>query len=114
MHGKYGDGLAPGSMPIATGELHQRGELSSVDVSVEDLNSKLYAASRLHGGTIANSFMKAWAVVLHNFLKSPEVCFGNRYLVSGRDVPVERIEDAVGLYINLVPCKYTIPQDSLL
>ncbi|PTB61124.1 hypothetical protein M431DRAFT_477510 [Trichoderma harzianum CBS 226.95] len=56
--------------------------------------------------------MTAWAVVLDNFVKSSEVCFG--YLVSGRDVPVERIEDAVGLYINLVPCKCTILQDSLL
>lgn len=56
--------------------------------------------------------MTAWAVMLPNFVNNPEVCFG--YLVSGRDVPVERIEDAVGLYINLVPCKCMIPQESSL
>ncbi|KAL7915759.1 condensation domain-containing protein [Trichoderma velutinum] len=109
---KYLDRLAPCSMPIVTGEHHQRGDLSSVDISVEHLNSKLYAASRLHGVTVANIFMTAWAIVLHSFVKSPEICFG--YLVSGRDVPMERIEDAVGLHINLVPYKCIIPQGSSL
>ncbi|KAL6814084.1 hypothetical protein V8C40DRAFT_277516 [Trichoderma camerunense] len=94
------------------GEPHQRGDLSSVDISVEHLNSKLYTASRLHGVIVANIFMTAWAVALHNFVKSPEVCLGS--LVSGRDVPVEMIEGAVGLYINLVSCKCTIPQDNSL
>lgn len=108
---KYLDGLSPCNIPITTGE-HQRGDLCSVDISMEHLSSKLHAASRLHGVTVANIFMTAWAVVLNNFVKSSDVCFG--YLVSGRDVPIERVEDAVGLYINLVPCKCVIPQDCSL
>jgi amino acid adenylation domain-containing protein/non-ribosomal peptide synthase protein (TIGR01720 family) len=108
----YIDGLSPCNLPIVASEHRRRGELCSVDISLEHLSRKLYAASKLHEVTVANIFMTAWAIVLRRFVESPEVCFG--YLVSGRDAPIERIEDAVGLYINLVPCKARISQDESL
>lgn len=104
--------ISPCNMPVNAVEIHNRGDLCSVEISMVQLTSKLYAASKLHEVTVANIFMTAWAVVLHIFTKSPQVCFG--YLVSGRDVPIERIEDAVGLYINLVPSKCNIVKDITL
>ena len=62
--------------------------------------------------TVANIFMAAWALVLHNAVSGSDVVFG--YLVAGRDVPVDGVEDAVGLYINLIPCHISISQTNSL
>ncbi len=57
---------------------------------------------RANGTSIANLFQLAWALVLRAFTESDNVCFG--YLTSGRDVPIDRIEDTLGPFINLLVC----------
>lgn len=55
---------------------------------------------RTYGVSISNVFQLAWALVLRAFTGSDNVCFG--YLTSGRDVPVDRIEEMVGPLISML------------
>lgn len=42
----------------------------------------------------------AWAMTLSRYVASDDVCFG--YLASGRDIPVDDIEQAVGPFVNML------------
>lgn len=53
--------------------------------------------------TLANLTLSAWAIVLRQFTKSDDVCFG--YLSAGRDAPVNGIQDMVGIFINMLCCR---------
>lgn len=53
--------------------------------------------------TFANLILAAWAIVLRSHTKSDDVCFG--YPSTGRDLPVPRIQDAVGIFINTLCCR---------
>lgn len=55
---------------------------------------------RTHGVSVANFFQVAWALVLRAFTGSDDICFG--YLTSGRDVPVDRIDEIVGPLISML------------
>lgn len=55
------------------------------------------------GLTPSNVLQTAWGLVLRWYTGTSDVCFG--YLTSGRDVPLEGIEDAVGLFINMLVCR---------
>lgn len=52
----------------------------------------------------------AWALVLRQHTGSTTPCFGN--LMSGRDVPVEGINDMIGPIIGLVPCRVRLDGQS--
>jgi amino acid adenylation domain-containing protein/non-ribosomal peptide synthase protein (TIGR01720 family) len=58
------------------------------------------------GVTLSNVLQLAWALVIRCYTGSDEVCFG--YLASGRDMPVEGIEDAVGAFINMLICRINL------
>jgi non-ribosomal peptide synthase protein (TIGR01720 family) len=58
------------------------------------------------GVTLSNLLQLAWALVIRCYTGSDEVCFG--YLASGRDMPVEGIEDAVGAFINMLICRINL------
>lgn len=45
----------------------------------------------------------AWAMVLGSYVGSENVCFG--YVVSGRDLPIDNIDQAVGVFINILVCR---------
>jgi hypothetical protein len=49
---------------------------------------------RTDGVSIANFFQIAWTLVLCTFMDSDDACFG--YLTSGRDVPVDRVDEIFG------------------
>ncbi|KAL3261959.1 hypothetical protein ABHI18_003269 [Aspergillus niger] len=53
--------------------------------------------------TLANLTLCAWAIVLRNCTGSDDVCFG--YPSAGRDSPVPGIQDAVGIFINMLCCR---------
>ncbi|KAH8425870.1 nonribosomal peptide synthase Pes1 [Aspergillus melleus] len=53
--------------------------------------------------TLANLTMTAWAIVLRKFTRSNDVSFG--YPSAGRDSPVPGIQDAVGIFINMLCCR---------
>jgi amino acid adenylation domain-containing protein/non-ribosomal peptide synthase protein (TIGR01720 family) len=62
--------------------------------------------------TLSNAFHTAWAVTLRNYTASADICFG--YLISGRDAPIPRIEDAVGPFVNLLVCRVGMDSRSTL
>lgn len=53
--------------------------------------------------TLATLTMTAWAIVLRKFTGSNDVLFG--YPSAGRDSPVLGIQDAVGIFINMLCCR---------
>lgn len=56
-----------------------------------------------HSVTLANLTLSAWAIVLRRFTGSDDVCFG--YPSTGRDAPVAGIQEAVGIFINMLCCR---------
>ncbi|KAG0155453.1 hypothetical protein PDIDSM_1030 [Penicillium digitatum] len=61
------------------------------------------AFCRRHNVTMWNLAALAWALVLRSFTNSDHVCFG--YVKSGRDLPIDGIEDAVGAILNPLTCR---------
>lgn len=56
-----------------------------------------------HGITLPTLIKAAWAMVLGAYNGTENVCFG--YVVSGRDLPIEDIDNAVGVFINILVCR---------
>ncbi|KAK5632808.1 hypothetical protein RRF57_008522 [Xylaria bambusicola] len=63
-----------------------------------------------HGFTISNIFQVAWAPILRYYANTDDICSG--YLTSGRDIPVHGIENAVGLFINMLKCRLQLDNSS--
>ncbi|PKY07567.1 nonribosomal peptide synthase Pes1 [Aspergillus campestris IBT 28561] len=53
--------------------------------------------------TMSNITLSAWAIVLRSFTDSDDICFG--YPSAGRDSSVPGIQDAVGVFINMLCCR---------
>ena len=62
--------------------------------------------------TLSNVMLVAWALVLRDYVRTDDVCFG--YLTSGRDAPVSGIQDAIGAYINMLVSRIKISATSSL
>lgn len=89
-------GIVKGSVPTQPTE-GMALENVTIDLNtVEDL--KKFGKSQ--GVTIANIFQVAWALVLSQYIESNDVSFG--YLSSGRDVPVEGVQEMLGPLINMM------------
>ena len=79
---------------------------------LRSLDQKLTHASELqsfctrNGVTLSNVLQLAWALVLHSYTGSDDVCFG--YLTAGRDIPVPGIQDAIGVFINMLTCRVNV------
>lgn len=86
-------------------------QLKSIQIELSDASS-LMEFCKLHEVTPANVFQVVWGLVLRLYTGSDNVCFG--YLTSGRDVPVDGIEDTVGLFINMLVCHMNAAVDSRL
>ncbi|WP_187355114.1 non-ribosomal peptide synthetase [Paenibacillus tengchongensis] len=55
----------------------------------------------------------AWGILLQKYSNTNDVIFGT--VLSGRDLPIEGINDMVGLFINTVPLRFKFsPNDSLV
>ncbi|KAL4862973.1 hypothetical protein BDV12DRAFT_34759 [Aspergillus spectabilis] len=94
----------PCQFPILNDGREQVQALESIDVELPGLTKEtLSAFSERYGITIANVVQTAWALVLRAFIGTDSVCYG--YLTSGRDAPLDGIEDAVGPFINMLVCR---------
>ncbi|KAJ2994021.1 hypothetical protein HDV02_001908 [Globomyces sp. JEL0801] len=65
-------------------------------------------ASR-HRVTVPTLVKTAWALTLSSFMQTNDVVFSN--LVSGRDLPIDRVESIVGLLTNNIPCRFQIDRN---
>ncbi|KAL4904279.1 hypothetical protein BDW74DRAFT_178860 [Aspergillus multicolor] len=65
---------------------------------------------RKHNVTPWNLAALAWALVLRAYTHSDSVCFG--YVKSGRDLPIDGIQDAVGAILNPLVCWVLLDEGS--
>lgn len=104
--------------------------IQGVDKSMKDVNgssmptthtafvyfhrgAELQSLCAKHGITVSNMIQTVWSIILRSFVGCDEVCFG--YVVSGRDVPLVNVEQAIGTYIGQLPCRISIQdKDSVL
>ncbi|KIA75536.1 hypothetical protein HK57_00693 [Aspergillus ustus] len=102
---QYLQGIQPCHLPAA-GQGSR--ELKSVKMDFHRF-SELRQLSQRESVTVANLVLAAWSLVLRESTGSQDVCFG--YLSAGRDVPVHGIQDAVGIFINMLCCRVQFLHD---
>ncbi|KAJ5336205.1 acetyl-CoA synthetase-like protein [Penicillium brevicompactum] len=85
------------NVPIAQNT--DSGAIHSLPIRVETYQT-LRQFCRVNDLTPANIVSLAWALVLRTYTGSESLCYG--YVVSGRDVPVRHVDQAVGTFINMV------------
>jgi NRPS condensation-like uncharacterized protein/aryl carrier-like protein len=88
-------------MPVAE-NLTKTRRLGSLKVAFHRFD-ELQALCKEESITFASLAMATWATVLSALTGQDDVCFG--YLSAGRDVPVTDIQDAVGVFINMLCCR---------
>ncbi|KAL6705717.1 hypothetical protein ACN47E_006506 [Coniothyrium glycines] len=104
-------GVRPCYFPTTTQNSHQK-RLRSLDMAFNRW-ADLHLLAETSNVTFANILLAAWAIVLRKYTDSTEVCYG--YLTSGRNVPINNIENAVGAFINMLVSRLLIaPSLSLL
>ncbi|KAL7271990.1 NRPS [Rhizina undulata] len=64
--------------------------------------------SRPHGATFSTILKAAWSLVLAQFCGKFDIVFGN--LISGRNAPIEGVEEMVGPCMNVVPIRVHLDQ----
>ncbi|KKK25307.1 hypothetical protein AOCH_002968 [Aspergillus ochraceoroseus] len=94
-------GVRPCHLPVSTGESGTR-QLGSLMMTF-DRFPELQRFCEDHSMTLANLTLAAWSIVLRQHAGSDDVCFG--YPSTGRDSPVPGIQDAVGIFINMLCCR---------
>lgn len=88
-------------IPIAQ-NLTKTRRLGSLKVAFHRFD-ELQALCKRESITFASLALATWATVLSALTGQDDVCFG--YLSAGRDVPVNDIQDAVGVFINMLCCR---------
>ncbi|KAJ4350472.1 uncharacterized protein N0V89_009093 [Didymosphaeria variabile] len=92
-------GVRPCHFPIAPLHSRKQRQLHSLFVDFNRF-SEIQTLAERNNITFANILLSAWSLVLHTYTNSSEVCYG--YLTSGRNVPINDIENAVGAFINML------------
>lgn len=75
----------------------------------EQLTSALAARARTEGTTVASLVQAAWALLLSRYSQREDVVFG--IAVSGRPADLPGVESMVGLFINTLPLRVSVPAD---
>ncbi|KAH8881829.1 hypothetical protein GQ53DRAFT_667146, partial [Thozetella sp. PMI_491] len=83
-------------------------ELRRIETTFDGF-APLRAFCRKNLVTPANVVQAAWLLVLRSFAGSNNVCFG--YLNAGRDAEIDGIQEAVGLFVNMLVCHAHIDPD---
>lgn len=60
--------------------------------------------------TVSSVLQLAWSLILRVYCQTDDTCFG--YMTSGRDTPVQGIHDAVGPFLNILPCRVQLGSDT--
>ena len=97
----YLQNTEPCSFPFLLDGPVQERENRTFQLSLEDLPG-LNSFCTQNGATLSNVLQLVWSLVLRVFTGNENICFG--YITSGRDVPVQGIQDIVGLFISMLVC----------
>lgn len=92
-------GVKPCHFPIMPQHSSKNRQLHSLFVEFGSFSS-IQSLAKRNSVTFANILLAAWALVLRTYTQSSEVCYG--YLTSGRDIPINNIQNAVGAFINML------------
>ncbi|KAF2846109.1 nonribosomal peptide synthase-like protein [Plenodomus tracheiphilus IPT5] len=105
-------GVRPCYFPTTSQRTSTPRQLRSLDMRF-DRWADLHVLAETSNATFANILLAAWALVLRIYTDSQDVCYG--YLTSGRNVPINDIESAVGAFINMLVSRLQVtPATSLL
>jgi non-ribosomal peptide synthase protein (TIGR01720 family) len=105
-------GVSPCYFPTKPRDPTKPRELRSLDMRFTRF-AELHDLAESSNVTFANILLAAWALVLRSYTDSSDVCYG--YLTSGRNVPIDNIESAVGAFINMLVSRVQLkPASSLL
>ncbi|KAE8868897.1 hypothetical protein PTNB73_03950 [Pyrenophora teres f. teres] len=105
-------GVSPCYFPTTPRDPSKQRQLRSLDMRFTRF-SELHTLAENNNVTFANILLTAWALVLRSYTNSSDVCYG--YLTSGRNVPIDDIENAVGAFINMLVSRIDLaPSSSLL
>ena len=107
----YLKGVQPCYFPALVDSRPSEKRLGSVALKFDQFD-ELQGLCRTLKVTLSNVMLVAWALVLRDYVRSDDVCFG--YLTSGRDAPVSGIQDAIGAYINMLVSRIKITATSSL
>jgi amino acid adenylation domain-containing protein/non-ribosomal peptide synthase protein (TIGR01720 family) len=83
-----------------------------IDVDMTEHLSALISFCKRNKTTASNVFLVVWGIVLRSLNNADQIIFG--YTTSGRDIPLNGIEDAVGPYINMLICRMQISNSDKL
>jgi amino acid adenylation domain-containing protein/non-ribosomal peptide synthase protein (TIGR01720 family) len=104
----YLAGSEPCLFPSLVDEQNREKGLGSEILVLKD-NANIQELCKSMGITMSALFQFIWALVLRTYTGSDEICFG--YISSGRDIPVENIQEAVGAFINMLVYKIHLTDD---
>jgi amino acid adenylation domain-containing protein/non-ribosomal peptide synthase protein (TIGR01720 family) len=103
-------GLEPCNFPLLQDGLDKPRKLNYKTVNLGLPPDALHTFCRKSGLTMANVMQAVWGLVLRCYTGSDQVCFG--YVASGRDIPLEGVDDIVGPFINMLVCRMDIAGSS--
>lgn len=83
-------------------------ETATIDIGITAAD--LIAFCNDKNVTLVNVFQLAWGLVLKQYIGTEDVCFG--YLSSGRDAPLDGIEQGVGAFITMLVSRMVL-EDSM-
>ncbi|MEE6450278.1 amino acid adenylation domain-containing protein [Gottfriedia acidiceleris] len=78
----------------------------------EEMISPVINRGKEAGITMSTIFQAIWGLTINKLYGRQDVVFGN--VVSGRNVPVENIENTIGLFINTLPVRVKYEKDEKL
>lgn len=108
---RYLDNIEPCHFPALTDGSKEDKELRTLELEIRDV-ARIQSFCTQRGVTLSTTLQFVWSLVLRAYTGSENVCFG--YLSSGRDVPIDGIESAVGLFISMLVCRVDCGKDSLV
>ncbi|KAJ4299243.1 hypothetical protein N0V90_004487 [Kalmusia sp. IMI 367209] len=92
-------GVRPCYFPIAPQHSSKQKQLHSLYVDF-DRFSEIQLLAERNNVTFANILLTCWSLLLRAYTGSSDVCYG--YLTSGRNIPIDDIQNAVGAFINML------------
>lgn len=108
----YLEGFQPCLFPQLTSNSSVRSH-QAVKLEVpDDLAAKYYRFCEDNGITIVTLFKLAWSLVLHLYTGAEDISFG--YASSGRDAPVNDIDDIFGPFVNALTFRMKFGADMTL
>jgi amino acid adenylation domain-containing protein/non-ribosomal peptide synthase protein (TIGR01720 family) len=99
--------VQPCYFPPMPQQIGKQRQLHSLDMRFHRF-AELHTLAENSNVTLANILLATWAFVLRSYTGSSDVCYG--YLTSGRNVPVDDVENAVGAFINMLVSRIKIAQ----